>query len=48
VLCGSLPAGLPVETYGSLTNYTVGAGVPVILDARGSELRHGAASGPAL
>jgi tagatose 6-phosphate kinase len=48
VLCGSLPAGLPAETYGSLTSYATGAGVPVILDAGGSVLRHGAARGPAL
>jgi tagatose 6-phosphate kinase len=48
VLCGSLPAGLPAETYGSLTSYAAGAGVPVILDAGGSALRHGAARWPAL
>jgi tagatose 6-phosphate kinase len=48
VLCGSLPAGLPAETYGSLTSYATGAGVPVILDAGGSALRYGAARGPAL
>jgi tagatose 6-phosphate kinase len=48
VLCGSLPAGLPAETYGSLTSYATSAGVPVILDADGSALRHGAARGPAL
>jgi tagatose 6-phosphate kinase len=48
VLCGSLPAGLPPETYGSLTSYATGAGVPVILDAGGSALRYGAARGPAL
>jgi tagatose 6-phosphate kinase len=48
VLCGSLPAGLPPETYGSLTSYAAGAGVPVILDAGGSALRYGAARGPTL
>jgi tagatose 6-phosphate kinase len=48
VLCGSLPVGLPAETYGSLTSYAAGAGVPVILDAGGSALRYGAARGPAL
>jgi tagatose 6-phosphate kinase len=48
VLCGSLPAGLPAEIYGSLTSYAAGAGVPVILDAGGSALRYGAARGPAL
>lgn len=48
VLCGSLPAGLPPETYGSLTSYASDAGVPVVLDAGGAELRFGAARGPAL
>jgi tagatose 6-phosphate kinase len=48
VLCGSLPAGLPAEIYGSLISYASGAGVPVVLDAGGSPLRHGAARGPAL
>jgi tagatose 6-phosphate kinase len=48
VLCGSLPAGLPAETYGSLTSYAAEAGVPVILNAGGSALRHGAARRPAL
>ena len=48
VLCGTLPAGLPAETYGSLTSYATGAGVPVILDAAGSALRHAAGRGPAL
>lgn len=48
VLCGSLPAGLPPETYGSLTSYAARAGVPVVLDAAGSALRHGAARRPAL
>lgn len=48
VLCGSLPAGLPAEIYGSLTSYASSAGVPVILDAGGSALRHGIARGPAL
>jgi tagatose 6-phosphate kinase len=48
VLCGSLPAGLPAETYGSLTSYAAEAGVPVILDAGGPELWSGAGRGPAL
>ncbi len=48
VLCGSLPAGLPAETYGSLTSYATSAGVPVVLDAGGGALRYGAARGPAL
>ncbi len=48
VLCGSLPDGLPAETYGSLVSYAAGAGVPVVLDAGGSALRHGASRRPAL
>lgn len=48
VLCGSLPAGLPAETYGSLASYAAEAGVPVILDAGGSALWHGVRRGPAL
>ena len=48
VLCGSLPAGLPAETYGSLTRYAVEAAVPVVLDAGGTPLQYGVARGPAL
>jgi fructose-1-phosphate kinase PfkB-like protein len=48
VLCGSLPDGLPAETYGSLASYAEDAGVPVVLDARGSVLWHGASRRPAL
>ncbi len=48
VLSGSLPAGLPPDVYGSLTSYAASAGVPVVLDAGGTELRYGAARGPAL
>jgi tagatose 6-phosphate kinase len=48
VLCGSLPAGLPAETYGSLASYAAEAGVPVVLDAGGSVLRHAAGRRPAL
>src|SRR5690349_20423581 len=40
VICGSLPDGLPADTYGSLVTYAAEAGVPVILDAGGEELRH--------
>jgi tagatose 6-phosphate kinase len=46
VLCGSLPDGLPDETYASLISYATGAGVPVLLDASGPALMHGAARGP--
>ena len=48
VLCGSLPAGLPPETYGSLASYAAEAGVPAVLDAGGSALWHAAARRPAL
>jgi tagatose 6-phosphate kinase len=48
VLCGSLPEGLPPEIYGSFVSYAAGAAVPVILDAGGSALAHGAARQPAL
>ncbi len=48
VLCGSLPDGLPAETYGSLASYAAEAGVPVVLDAYGAALRHGASRRPAL
>jgi tagatose 6-phosphate kinase len=48
VLCGSLPAGLPPEIYGSLASYAAEAGVPAVLDAGGSALWHAVARGPAL
>jgi tagatose 6-phosphate kinase len=48
VLCGSLPDGLPAEIYGSFVSYGAEAGVPVVLDAAGDALAHGAARGPAL
>lgn len=48
VLSGSLPAGLPAETYGSLATYAAEAGVPVVLDAGGSALWHGVGRRPAL
>lgn len=48
VLCGTLPAGLPPEIYGSLATYAAEAGVPVILTAGGSALRHAAARRPDL
>jgi tagatose 6-phosphate kinase len=48
VLCGSLPDGLPPETYGSLASYAAEAGVPVVLDASGSALWHAVGRGPAL
>jgi len=48
VLCGSLPAGLPPEIYGSLASWASEAGVPVILSAGGRALWHGAARRPGL
>ena len=48
VLCGSLPDGLPADTYGSLVTYATEAGVPVILDAGGEELKHAVSHGPDL
>jgi tagatose 6-phosphate kinase len=48
VLCGSLPDGLPAETYGSLASYAADAGVPVVLDAGGTALWHAVTRRPAL
>lgn len=48
VLCGSLPAGLPPETYGTLATYAAEAGVPAILDAGGTALMHAVTRRPAL
>src|SRR5260370_31696157 len=48
VLCGSLPDGLPTDIYGSLVTYAAEAGVPVILDAGGEELKHAIGHGPDL
>ncbi len=48
VLCGSLPDGLPPETYGSLASYAAEAGVPAVLAAGGSALWHAVARRPAL
>ena len=48
VLCGSLPAGLPAETYGSLATYAAEAGAPVVLDTGGSALWHAVTRRPAL
>jgi tagatose 6-phosphate kinase len=48
VLCGSLPDGLPPETYATLASYAAEAGVAVVLDAGGGALRRGASRRPAL
>ena len=48
VLCGTLPAGLPPEIYGSLAAWAAEGGVPVILNAGGSALRYAASRRPEL
>jgi tagatose 6-phosphate kinase len=48
VLCGTLPSGLPAETYGSLATYAAESGVPVVLDAGGGALGHAVTRHPAL
>lgn len=48
VLSGSLPPGVPVDTYRHLVEAVVAAGVPVVLDADGEALRHGILGGPTL
>jgi tagatose 6-phosphate kinase len=47
-LSGSLPPGLPVGSYATLTEMAAAAGVPVVLDAHGEALLRGAAAGPAI
>jgi 1-phosphofructokinase family hexose kinase len=48
VLSGSLPPGRPADSYAHLISLAAAAGVPVVLDAHGAALRHGAAAGPAI
>ena len=48
VLCGGVPDALPPETFATFATYAAEAGVPVVLDAGGSALWHGAARRPAL
>lgn len=48
VLSGSLPPGLPQDSYAALAARAAAAAVPVVLDAEGPALRHGAAGGPAI
>jgi tagatose 6-phosphate kinase len=47
VLSGSLPPGLPEDSYAGLTARAAPA-VPVVLDAGGATLRRGVAAGPAI
>jgi tagatose 6-phosphate kinase len=48
VLSGSLPPGLPPDTYAELGAMAAAAGVPAVLDAHGEALRRGAAARPAI
>jgi len=48
VLSGSLPPGLPEDTYAGLAARAAAAAVPVVLDAGGTVLRRGAAARPAI
>jgi tagatose 6-phosphate kinase len=46
VLSGSLPPGLPVDSYAELVRLARSAEVPVVLDASGEPLAAGIAAGP--
>ncbi|MGE5286746.1 MAG: 1-phosphofructokinase family hexose kinase [Micromonosporaceae bacterium] len=48
VLSGSLPPGLPPDTYAELGAIAAAAGVPAVLDAHGEALLRGAAARPAI
>jgi 1-phosphofructokinase family hexose kinase len=48
VLSGSLPPGLPEDSYAGLAERAAAAGVPVVLDAGGATLRRGVAARPAI
>src|SRR5690349_4563797 len=48
VLSGSLPPGLPEDSYAGLAARAGAAAVPVVLDAGGAALRRGVAAGPAI
>jgi tagatose 6-phosphate kinase len=48
VLSGSLPPGLPEDSYAGLAERAAAAAVPVVLDAGGAALRRGVAAGPAI
>ena len=48
VLSGSLPRGLPADTYAELGAMAAAAGVPAVLDAHGEALLRGAAARPAI
>jgi tagatose 6-phosphate kinase len=48
VLSGSLPQGLPTDTYARLIEMAAAARVPAVLDAHGEALLRGAAARPAI
>lgn len=48
VLSGSLPPGLPADTYARLIEMATAAQVPAVLDAHGEALLRGAAARPAI
>jgi len=48
VLSGSLPPGLPEDSYAGLAARAAAAAVPVVLDAGGVALRRGVAAAPAI
>jgi tagatose 6-phosphate kinase len=48
VLSGSLPPGLPPDSYAGLIKAAAAAGVPAVLDAHGEALLRGAAAGPVI
>jgi tagatose 6-phosphate kinase len=48
VLSGSLPPGLPPDSYAELTSIAAAAGVPAVLDTDGQALIEGVAARPAI
>jgi 1-phosphofructokinase len=48
VLAGTLPPGMPEDTYATYIRLGKANGVKVILDADGAALRHGIAAGPSM
>jgi 1-phosphofructokinase len=48
VLSGSLPPGMPEETYATITRWVQDAGAAVVLDTSGAPLRAALAAGPRL
>jgi tagatose 6-phosphate kinase len=48
VLSGSLPPGLPADSYATLIEMAAAAGVPAVLDTSGEALLLGVAAGPAI